>query len=80
MMKRLRFLRVVYLMPLLMLAFWPVNVNCQQCGDVVFTEKLMARIVSDWESNFLCNLACAQDYLDDHPIHRDSDGEIIRGH
>ena len=77
MMRRLRFLRVVYVMPLLMLGFWPMNVNCQQCGDVVLTESFVARLASGFETNFLCGLECAQDYLDDNPIERDADGRMI---
>ena len=78
MMRRLRFLRVVYAMPLLMLAFWPMNVNCQQCGDVVFTESFAARLASGFEKSFLCGWECAQDYLDAHPLMRDANGDIIR--
>lgn len=77
-MNRLKFLRVVYLMPVIMLAFWPMNVNCSQCGDVVLTESFAARIASGFEKNFICGLECAQDYLDANPLMRDANGDIIR--
>ena len=77
-MRRLRFLRVVYALPLLMLAFWPMNVICHQCGDVVLTESFMARLASGFDKNFICGLDCAQDYFDSNPLIRDANGDIIR--
>ena len=77
MMRRLRFLRVVYMMPLLMLAFWPVNVQCSQCGGRVLTESLIARWASGFEENFLCGPECAEQYLVDNPLERDVEGRII---
>ena len=76
-MRRLRFLRVVYMMPLLMLAFWPMNVNCHQCGDVVLTESFLSRLASGFEENFLCSVECAEDYLINNPLERDEEGRII---
>ena len=79
-MSRLKFLRVVYLLPLLLLGLWPVPVNCQQCGDQVIVESVFSRVASNWEENFFCGLNCAHEWLEEHPILRDENGEIIRGH
>ena len=79
-MSRLKFLRVVYLLPLLLLGLWPVPVNCQQCGDQVIVESVFSRIASSWEDNFFCGLNCAHEWLEEHPIIRDENGEIIRGY
>ncbi len=77
MMRRLKFLRVVYLMPILLLGLWPVPVNCVQCGDQVIVESVYSRIASDFESNFFCGLGCAHEWLTEHPL-RDENGDIIR--
>ena len=79
MMRRLRFLRVVYLLPLLMLGLWPVPVNCQQCGDQVLVETVFERVAAGWEDNFFCGFPCANDWLKENPIFRDQDGRIISG-
>ncbi len=76
-MKRLKFLRVVYAMPLLLLALWPVPINCVQCGDQIMVESVAARVASSWEDNFFCGLGCAQCWLDEHPLY-DENGDIIR--
>ncbi len=76
-MKRLKFLRVFYLAPLLLLALVPVDIPCVQCGGTVLTESFAARVASDWESNFFCSHSCAHDWLDEHPLY-DEDGNIIR--
>ncbi len=76
-MSRLKFLRVVYLMPLLLLAFWPVPINCQQCGERVAVESVAARMVSSWEDNFFCGFSCAEEWLEEHPLY-DDNGNIIR--
>ena len=78
-MRRLKFLRVVYLFPLLMLGLWPIPVNCQQCGDQVHVESVFARVASKWEDNFFCGFPCANEWLDEHPIFRDQDGNILSG-
>ena len=77
MMRRLRFLRVVYLMPILLLGLWPVPINCQQCGDQVIVESVFARVASHWEDNFFCGLGCAHDWLAEHPLY-DENGDVIR--
>ena len=76
-MARLKFLRVVYLMPLLLLGLWPVPLNCVQCGDQVAVESVFARIASQWEDNFFCSMDCACEWLEEHPLY-DDNGEIIR--
>ncbi len=76
-MNRLKFLRVVYLLPILLLGLWPVPVNCVQCGDQVIVESVFARVAGGWESNFFCGFGCAHDWLDEHPL-RDENGDIIR--
>ena len=76
-MGRLRFLRVVYLFPLLMLGLWPVPLNCQQCGDQVGVESVFARMASGWEENFFCSMDCACEWLEEHPLY-DDNGDIIR--
>ena len=77
MMRRLRFLRVVYLMPILLLGLWPVPVNCVQCGDQVIVESVFARVASRFEDNFFCGLGCAHEWLSEHPLY-DDNGDIIR--
>ena len=70
----------------LLLVIQPAR-RCNQCGHPIyrenpttneveiFRESLMARIFST-NSSFL-HLICVQDYLDDHPIERDENGNII---
>ena len=79
-MSRLKFMRVVYLMPLLLLGLWPVPIVCQQCGERVGVESVFARVASDWEDNFFCGFGCADQYLKEHPIYRALDGTIERRH
>lgn len=76
-MSKLKFLRIVYLMPVLLLGLWPVPVNCVQCGDQVLVESLYARVASSWEDNFFCGHECASKWLDEHPRY-DDDGNVIR--
>ena len=77
MMNKLRFFRVVYLMPILLLGLWPVPLTCQQCGDQVAVESVFARIAARWEDNYFCGFDCAVEWLDEHPL-RDENGDIIR--
>ena len=70
-------LRVMYFLPLLALAFWPVPINCQQCGERVAVESVAARVASSWEDNFFCGLGCAHEWLEEHPLY-DDNGDIIR--
>ena len=76
-MRQRKFLRVVYLLPLLCLGFWPVPINCQQCGDQVTCESVFARVAAGWEDNFFCGWRCAEEWLREHPLY-DSDGNVIR--
>lgn len=76
-MSRLKFLRVVYLMPILLLGLWPVPINCQQCSDQVAVECFFARVASRFENNFFCGHECANRWLDEHPLY-DENGNIIR--
>lgn len=76
-MRQRKFLRVVYLLPLLCLGFWPVPINCQQCGDQVACESVFARVAAGWEDNFFCGWRCAEEWLREHPLY-DSDGNVIR--
>ncbi len=77
MLRRLKFLRIVYLMPVLLLGLWPVPVNCQQCGDQVLVESVFARVAASWEENCFCGFDCAVEWLEEHPL-RDDNGDIIR--
>lgn len=76
-MNRIKYIRVIYLMPLLALMFWPVSINCQQCGDRVAVESYASRIASGFEDNFFCGFSCAHEWLEEHPIYRNEDGDII---
>lgn len=76
-MSRLKFLRVVYLLPILLLGLWPVPINCQQCNDQVIVESFFARVASKFEDNFFCGHECANEWLAEHPLY-DENGEIIR--
>ncbi len=76
-MNRLKFLRVAYLLPILLLGLWPVPVNCVQCGDQVIVESVFARVASRFESNVFCGFGCAHEWLDEHPLY-DDNGNIIR--
>lgn len=76
-MRRLRFLRIVYLFPILLLAFWPVGIPCEQCGVHIVSHSFAARLAARFEDNFLCGMDCALDYLKDNPIERDDQGNII---
>jgi hypothetical protein len=76
-MRRLYFLRVIYLAPLLCLGLWPVPLNCQQCGEQIAIESVFARIASSWEDNYFCSFTCAGDWLEEHPLY-DDDGNVIR--
>lgn len=72
-----RFLRVLYLLPIFALLYWPVPVGCEQCGGTMFVESVACRIASHWEDNFLCSWDCIEQWLEENPIERDSDGEVI---
>jgi hypothetical protein len=76
-MSKLKFLRVVYLLPILLLGLWPVPIDCQQCGHQVAVECFFARAVSRFEDNFFCGLGCAKDWLNEHPLY-DDNGDTIR--
>ena len=76
-MNRLRFLRIVYLLPVLLLGLWPIPINCQQCGDRVAVECFFARVAARFEDNMFCGFDCAVDWLEEHPLY-DENGEIIR--
>jgi hypothetical protein len=76
-MRRISFLRVIYLMPLLLLGLWPVPLNCQQCGRQIAVESVFARVAAGWEDNYFCSMDCAVKWLEEHPLY-DYDGNIIR--
>ncbi|MDE0934962.1 MAG: hypothetical protein OSA89_03540 [Mariniblastus sp.] len=59
---------------------WPVSINCMQCGDSIHKEPLIARVAGSWEGNFICGLECTQAWLDEHPIERDENGDVIPRH
>jgi len=75
--RRFKFLRVVYLMPILILGLWPVPLSCQQCGDQIGVESVFARIAARWEDNYFCGLACAHAWLEEHPVERDEKGNVV---
>lgn len=77
MMNKLKFLRVVYFLPLLLVGLWPVNIPCQQCGTDTYKEILFARIASRFEDNFFCSFDCALDYLDENPREFTDEGEVV---
>lgn len=37
----------------------------------------MARVAGSWEGNFICGPACAQAWMDEHPIERGENGDVI---
>ncbi len=76
-MRRIRFLRVIYLLPLLLLGLWPVPLNCQQCGRQIAVESVFARVAAGWEDNYFCSFTCANKWLEEHPLY-DEEGNIIR--
>ncbi len=51
-----------------------------QCGESIRKEPLIARIAGSWEGNFICSLKCTQTWLDEHPIERDENGDVIPRH
>ncbi len=76
-MRRVSFLRVIYLLPLLLLGLWPVPLNCQQCGKQITVESVFARVAAGWEDNYFCSFECANKWLEEHPLY-DDEGNIIR--
>lgn len=76
-MRQRNYLKLLYLLPVLALGLWPVPINCQQCGEQVACESVLARAVSGWEDNFFCGFDCAGDWLQEHPLY-DLDGNVIR--
>lgn len=76
-MNKLKFLRVVYILPLLLIGTINITVPCEQCGNPAFSEMLYARFVSNFDPNFLCSMSCAEDYLRDNPLEYDENGNII---
>lgn len=76
-MRRLSFLRTVYLMPLLLLGLWPVPIKCQHCNNQMAVESVFARIAAGWEDNYFCSFNCANAWLEEHPLYDDK-GNIIR--
>ena len=59
------------------LCVYKVEVNCEQCGLPVIKESIASRIASGFEDNYL-HKSCVIQYLIDHPIERDENGDIIR--
>jgi hypothetical protein len=76
-MNRLKFLRVVYLSPLLLIGLYPVSIPCQQCSNEAYSESIYARIASKWEDNFFCSFTCATDWLEENPREFDETGKVI---
>ena len=76
-MNKLKFLRVIYFLPLLLVGLWPVSIPCQQCGSQAHTEILFARIACGFEDNFFCSFKCALEYLDENPREFDDNGNVI---
>ena len=77
-MNKLKFLRVVYFLPLLLIGLLPVSIPCEQCGEEAHSETFFARAASNFEDNFLCSFNCALDYLEDNPLEVNDKGDILR--
>ncbi len=77
-MNKLKFLRIFYLSPILLIGLYPISIPCQQCSRIAYSENIYARIVSNWEDNFFCSFECALDWLDENPREFDKDGKVIR--
>ncbi len=58
---------------------WPVSINCAQCGESMRYEPLLARFAASWEANFM-HAECSRAWLDEHPIERDENGDVIPRH